>query len=120
MAASCTSILSSGDFFQMHMLPQFRLVFILLRILVFASRGGGWLSRSCGMVKQGTPCLASNGVLVDNICFLIASFHFIQSCEYHFGFRFGLAIGMEYFGTSQYQCSVSGLLQIYIYIYIYI
>jgi hypothetical protein len=45
-----------------------------------------------GMVRQGTPCLASNGVLVDNICFLIASFHFIQSCKYRFGSRFDLTI----------------------------
>jgi hypothetical protein len=32
------------------------------------------------------------------------------------GTRFGLAIGMEYFGTGQYRRSVSGLPQIYIYI----
>jgi hypothetical protein len=43
-----------------------------------------------------------------------------QSCKYHFGGRFGLAIGMKYFGTSQYRHSVSGLPLIYIYIYIYI
>jgi hypothetical protein len=41
-----------------------------------------------------------------------------QSCEYRFGTRFGLAIGMEYFDTGQYRHSISGLPQIYIYIYI--
>jgi hypothetical protein len=43
-----------------------------------------------------------------------------QSCIFRFDTRFGLAIGIEYFGTGQYQRSVSSLLQIYINIYIYI
>ena len=38
---------------------------------------------------------------------------FNQSCIFRFGTRFGLAIGMEYFDTGQYQRSV-----LYIYIYI--
>ena len=38
-----------------------------------------------------------------------------QSCKYYFGTRFGLVIEMEYFGTGQYQRSVSDLLLIYIY-----
>ena len=41
-----------------------------------------------------------------------------QSCIYHFSTRFGLAIGIGYFGIGQYWRSVSGLPQIYIYIYI--
>ena len=43
-----------------------------------------------------------------------------QCCIFRFATSFGLAIGMKYFGTSQYRHSVSGLPQIYIYIYIYI
>ena len=39
-----------------------------------------------------------------------------QSCIYCFGTRFGLAIGIKYFGTGQYRRSVSGLPLIYIYI----
>ena len=42
-----------------------------------------------------------------------------QCCIFHFGTRFGLAIGMRYFGTGQYRRSVSGLPHIYIYILIY-
>ena len=41
-----------------------------------------------------------------------------QNCIYRFGARFGLAIGIKYFSTDQYQRSVSGLPLIYIYIYI--
>ena len=32
-----------------------------------------------------------------------------QCCIFRFGTRFGLAIGMEYFGTGQYRRSVSDL-----------
>ena len=42
-----------------------------------------------------------------------------QSYIFRFDTRFGLAIGMRYFGTGQYRRSVSGLPQIYIYILIY-
>jgi hypothetical protein len=43
--------------------------------------------------------------------------HSIQSCRY----RFGLAIGMVYFGTGQYRPFVSGLpLYIYLLIYMFI
>ena len=52
--------------------------------------------------------------------FLTDSLILYQSCEYHFGVCSGLTIGMKYFGTDQYRCSVSSLLLIYIYIYIYI
>ena len=38
-----------------------------------------------------------------------------QSCEFCFGTRFGLAIGMKYFGTGQYWRSISGFPQKYIY-----
>jgi hypothetical protein len=44
-----------------------------------------------------------------------------QCCIFRFGGRFGLAIGMVYFGTGQYRRFVSGLpLYIYIFIYIYL
>ena len=61
-----------------------------------------------------------NDVVVIFMCQYKIYFSSYQSCIYRFGIRFGLAIGMGYFGTGQYQCSVSGLPQIYIYIYIYI
>ena len=37
-----------------------------------------------------------------------------QCCIFRFGTRFDLAIGMEYFGTGPFWCSVSGLPPIYI------
>ena len=61
----------------------------------------------------------SNWVFKDPTHLLLTQIHsfdtpsFNQSGEYRFGIRFGLAIGMEYFGTGQYRCSVLGLPQIY-------
>ena len=44
-----------------------------------------------------------------------------QCCIFRFGSRFGLAIGMVYFGTGQYRRFVSGLtLYIYLLIYMFI
>jgi hypothetical protein len=46
--------------------------------------------------------------------------HYNQSCRYCFGARFGLAIGMVYFGTDQYRRFVLGLpLYIFTYLYVY-
>ena len=58
-------------------------------------------------------CFVSLYVLICNC----STIDLVQNCTYRFGIRFGLAIGMRYFGTDQYRHSVSGLPQIYIYIY---
>ena len=64
--------------------------------------------------------LSSSDLIQNTHNYLVELAYLYQSCIFRFGTRFGLAIGMEYFGTGQYRRSVSGLPQKYIYIYIYI
>jgi hypothetical protein len=56
-----------------------------------------------------------------NIDITISYITYNHSCIFHFGGRFGLDIGMVYFGTGQYRRFVSGLpLYIYIFTYLYV
>ena len=78
--ASCTSIVHGGDFFQEHACA----ILVGLRFALDIGIGIFWVeveegcSDLIGMVQKGSPCLAANGVLVDDICGFIPNFQFIN------------------------------------------
>jgi hypothetical protein len=76
--AFCTSIVHGGDFFQEHARAILVGLRFALDIGIFRVEVEEGCSDLFGMVQKGSPCLAANGVLVDDICGFIPNFQFIS------------------------------------------
>jgi hypothetical protein len=76
--AFCTSIVHGGDFFQEHARAILVGLRFALDIGIFRVEVEEGCSDLIGMVQKGSPCLAANGVLVDDICGFIPNFQFIS------------------------------------------
>ena len=76
--AFCTSTVHGGDFFQEHARTILVGLCFALDIGIFRVEVEEGCSDLIRMVQKGSPCLAANGVLVDDICGFIPNFQFIS------------------------------------------
>uniref|UniRef100_A0A2N9ED45 RNase H type-1 domain-containing protein n=1 Tax=Fagus sylvatica TaxID=28930 RepID=A0A2N9ED45_FAGSY len=71
-------VVHGGDFFQEHARTILVGLRFALDIGIFRVEVEEGCSDLIGMVQKGSPCLAANGVLVDDICGFIPNFQFIS------------------------------------------